>query len=80
VLSAASLGASLSGCGEAAPERAQLLDDSAHAVFTDTSLALPKLVYQLGGETLNDRCPVRKSRLNPRMPAIYVNGRPIGFC
>jgi len=30
--------------------------------------------------SLNDRCPVRKSKLNRRLPAIYVNGRPIGFC
>lgn len=30
--------------------------------------------------TLNDRCPVRKIRLNPKMEAVYVNGRAIGFC
>jgi hypothetical protein len=30
--------------------------------------------------TENDRCPVRKSRLNRRMPAVWVNGKPIGFC
>jgi len=30
--------------------------------------------------TLNDRCPILKGRLNPRMPAAYVNGLPIGFC
>lgn len=34
-----------------------------------------------GGEmTLNDRCPVRKSGLNRRLPVLFVNGRPIGFC
>lgn len=30
--------------------------------------------------TINDRCAVRKTRLNPKMPAVYVNGQPVGFC
>ena len=30
--------------------------------------------------SINDRCAVRKTRLNPKMPPIYVNGRPVGFC
>ena len=30
--------------------------------------------------TLNDRCPVRELPLNPKMEAVMVNGRPIGFC
>jgi len=30
--------------------------------------------------TLNDRCPVRKVPLNPKMTPVYVNGLPIGFC
>jgi hypothetical protein len=30
--------------------------------------------------SLNDRCAVRKVKLNPKMPPVYVNGRPIGFC
>lgn len=30
--------------------------------------------------TLNDRCPVRQTRLNRKMGASYVNGRPVGFC
>jgi hypothetical protein len=30
--------------------------------------------------TANDRCPVRKSRLNTKMPPVWVNGRAIGFC
>ena len=45
---------------------------------TDT---LPRLRYLADGlVTLNDRCPVRKVKLNPRMHAAYVNGRPVGFC
>ncbi|MGQ0722106.1 MAG: hypothetical protein ACT4PE_11120 [Candidatus Eiseniibacteriota bacterium] len=30
--------------------------------------------------TANDQCPVRKSRLNTKMPPVWVNGRAIGFC
>ncbi len=36
--------------------------------------------YDSGLVTLNDRCPVRRTRLSAKMPAAYVNGRPIGFC
>jgi hypothetical protein len=40
------------------------------------------LVRYFEGEqlSLNDKCAVRKVRLNPKMPPVYVNGRPIGFC
>ena len=40
----------------------------------------PRLRYADEAVSLNDRCPVRKSKLNKRLPAIYVNGMPIGFC
>lgn len=33
-----------------------------------------------GQMTLNDRCPVRRAKLNSRVPPVLVNGRPIGFC
>lgn len=64
-------------CGPA--EETVLLDDAALAAFADTT-DLPRLVYPGDLLTLNDRCPVRKSRLNPRMPAIWVNEHPVGFC
>lgn len=40
----------------------------------------PHLKLEGGEMTLNDRCPVRKSGLNRRLPVLFVNGRPIGFC
>jgi hypothetical protein len=40
----------------------------------------PKLRYADSLESLNDRCIVRKAKLNPRMRPVYVNGQPIGFC
>lgn len=30
--------------------------------------------------SLNDRCPVRKAKLNPVVAPVYVNGSAIGFC
>lgn len=51
------------------------------AEFVAPEDSLPHLRYLADGlVTLNDRCPVRKVRLNPRMGASYVNGRPVGFC
>lgn len=40
----------------------------------------PHLRFSDSTVSLNDRCPVRKVPLNRRLPAMLVNGRPIGFC
>ena len=51
------------------------------AEYVSPADTLPRLRYLADGlVTLNDRCPVRKVKLNPRMHAAYVNGRPVGFC
>ena len=51
------------------------------AEFVDPDAELSPLKYfDTGLVTLNDRCPVLKTQLNPKMEAVYVNGRPIGFC
>lgn len=51
------------------------------AEFVSPADSLPRLRFLADGlVTLNDRCPVRKVKLNPRMHAAYVNGRPVGFC
>jgi hypothetical protein len=42
--------------------------------------SFPKLRYFEGQVSLNDRCAVRKVRLNSKMPPVYVNGRAVGFC
>ena len=42
---------------------------------------LPRIRYFADGQvSLNDRCAVRKVRLNDKMPPLYVNGKPVGFC
>jgi len=43
--------------------------------------SLPRIRYFEGNQvSLNDRCAVRKVRLNDKMPPVYVNGQPVGFC
>ena len=42
--------------------------------------SLPKILFADGQLSLNDRCPVRNVKLNLYLDAMYVNGRPIGFC
>lgn len=58
-----------------------------HVVFgeyVNPEDSLPSIRYfEPGGAglvSLNNRCPVRKVRLNKKMPPVYVNGRPVGFC
>ena len=52
-----------------------------YAEFVSPEDSLPRLRYLESGQiTLNDRCPVRKVRLNPKMGAAWVNGEPVGFC
>jgi hypothetical protein len=48
--------------------------------YADADTLFPRLRFADGQVSLNDRCPVRKVKLNRRMPPLYVNGRPIGFC
>ena len=53
---------------------------SAVGEYVDPSDSLPRIRYNDGQVSLNDRCPVRKVRLNLLLEPLYVNGRPIGFC
>ena len=48
--------------------------------FIQPEDSFPKIRYFDGEVALNDRCAVRKVRLNTKMPPVYVNGRAIGFC
>ena len=81
VLAGSSLAICLAGCSknvevEAPSPVVGLLP----AVYTDTALAFPRLRFADGSLSLNDKCPVRKVKLNPRLAPLFVNGRPIGFC
>lgn len=40
----------------------------------------PRLRFSDSLTSVNDRCIVSQSALNPRVKPVYVNGQPIGFC
>ena len=67
----------LFACGGS--EDAPLPSASTPAEYVTTD-SLSKIRFADGQVSLNDRCPVRKVSLNLRMPAVYVNGHPVGFC
>ena len=48
-------------------------------VFEGDSLH-PRIRFADSLLSMNDRCPVTGQKLNTRIPPVYVNGRPIGFC
>ena len=50
------------------------------AVYVNPQDSLPRLRFSDGLISLNDRCMVRKAKLNRRLPPIYVSGEPVGFC
>lgn len=57
----------------------------AYAVFGEYVQAaedsFPQIRYfESGLVSENDRCAVRKVKMNVKMPPVYVNGRAIGFC
>ncbi len=59
---------------------ATVLPDPGWAELVQPDAEFSAMRWSNGEVTLNDRCPVRKVKLNPSMPPIYVNGEPIGFC
>jgi len=72
------LAAAVCGCGrDPGPE---LVLDTLPVVYTDPEAEFPRIRYGDGLVSVNDRCIVRKVKLNLRMPPVYVNGRPVGFC
>ena len=40
----------------------------------------PHLAFPDGTKTANDRCMILQHKLNLKIPPIYVNGTPVGFC
>jgi hypothetical protein len=40
----------------------------------------PRIQYADSLVSVNDRCIVRLRKLSPKIPPIFVNGLPIGFC
>jgi hypothetical protein len=66
------------GCGQTEPP--QPIRHTGTVEYVDADVDLPHIRYSDDQVSLNDRCPVRKSKLNRKMPPLYINGRPLGFC
>jgi hypothetical protein len=48
--------------------------------FVQPEDSMPRVRYfDTNLVSINDRCAVRKVKLNPKMPPVYVNGQPVGF-
>ena len=71
-----------SGSVRAVPVALLLLAAAATAqrLVPGTDAEHPRVQYADSLVSLNDRCIVRQNKLNPKIPAIYVNAAPIGFC
>ena len=48
--------------------------------YASADTLFPHIRYTDGLVSVNDRCMVRGVKLNRRMPPVYVNGSPLGFC
>jgi len=48
--------------------------------LVDPSAEFPRIRFDDGLISANDRCPVTKRKLSVAFPPVYVNGLPIGFC
>ncbi|HVQ34399.1 MAG TPA: hypothetical protein VMT33_00195 [Candidatus Bathyarchaeia archaeon] len=68
----------LASCAEERPAR--LVVSAKVPSYVDPAAEKPRIKFDDEQVSLNDRCPVRKAKLNLKMPAVYVNGKPIGFC
>ncbi len=56
-----------------------LVKDDLPVTFVDESAEFSPL-HMGNWTTMNDRCMVRRAKLNLKMPPVYVSGRPVGFC
>lgn len=68
-------------CSKKADSSADSVAYVAFGEYVQPADSFPTIRYFEGGlVSQNDRCAVRKVRMNTKMPPVYVNGRPIGFC
>ena len=76
----------LFACSTAEPmrpgmDRRPRLDGEGVVVLPSADPLRYHLRYADGQVSLNDACAIRlENRLNPKIPPVYVNGQPIGFC
>jgi hypothetical protein len=75
------LGSACSKKKEQAKEMMPAKDYMVMGEYVNEQDSLPHLRYFEGQQvSVNNSCAVRHTKLNPKMPPIYVNGQPVGFC
>jgi hypothetical protein len=68
-------------CADRDTDQAEKISHVVFGEYIQPEDSFPRVRYFDTGQIApNDRCAVRKVRLNLKMPPVYVNGRPIGFC
>ena len=68
-------------CSKKSESPAESVAYIAYGEYVESTDSFPQIRYFEGGlVSPNDRCAVRKVKMNTKMPPVYVNGRPIGFC
>ena len=71
---------------EVEPETAPMrpprpLDDDGVVYLLGQNPVYPRVRYLDGQVSLNESCAIRvENKLSRRIPPVYVNGRPLGFC
>ncbi len=75
----AAVAAILFGCGGGEKE-SMVVEDGGTIAYVNEEEEFPLIVFGDGQQSLNDRCMVRQAKLNLRMPPVYVNSKPVGFC
>lgn len=70
------------GCAQREPSQVGPVEEDLHGsfVYVGENDSFPQMRYASGAVTLNDRCPVRRVKLNPNLRPLFVNGHPVGFC
>lgn len=48
--------------------------------YAGADVPFPRIQYFDGTISVNDRCAVSREKLHLRVPPVYVNGLPVGFC
>jgi hypothetical protein len=67
--------------GEPANDAEERVETVAFGEYASAGDSLPRVRYFEDGQlSINDRCAVRRVKLNPRVTPVWVNGRPVGFC
>jgi len=69
------------GMPSAMPPMMKVLSDDGVVFVASGDEEHPRLRYVDGQVSQNSTCAIRLgNKLNPKIPPVYINGQPIGFC